>query len=68
MEGFSDMVMKVFTLAIGNNGEIKLAGDMTLQEVQKVIEGILYQQAFEQGRQAQKQKIRKGYKERRNKG
>ena len=41
--------MKIFTLCLSNNGEIKLAGDLELAQAKQIIESILLQQAFQQG-------------------
>jgi len=54
--------MKVFTLGIANNREVHISGDLNLPEARQIIDAILQQQAFNQGRQAEKQKIRQGYK------
>ena len=54
--------MKVFTLGIANNREVHLSGDLSLPEAKQIIDAILQQQAFNQGQQAEKQKIRQGYK------
>jgi len=58
--------MKLFTLAVGNDGEIKFTGDSP-QEAKRFIEMILQQQAFQAGMQTEKQKIRQGYKTKRHK-
>lgn len=42
--------MKIFSIAVGENGEIKMAGDLELTQVKQLIEAILIQQAFEEGR------------------
>lgn len=57
--------MKLFTLAVGNDGEIKFSGDSP-QEAKQFIEMILQQQAFQAGMEAEKQKIRQGFKAKRN--
>lgn len=59
--------MRIFTLAINDNNQIHSIGDLPLQEARNIIEAILYQQAFDQGRQAEKQRIRQGYKVKRRK-
>ena len=41
--------MKIFTLCLSNDGEVKLAGDLELAQVKQIIESILLQQAFQQG-------------------
>ena len=41
--------MKLFSLAIGENGEVKFTGDLELTQVKQIIESILLQQAFQQG-------------------
>ena len=47
--------MKLFSLAISDNKEIKFTGDLTVQEVKQIIEAMLYQQAFEAGRKSQRE-------------
>ena len=41
--------MKIFTLCLSNDGEVKLAGDLELTQVKQIIQSILLQQAFQQG-------------------
>ena len=41
--------MKVFTLVIDTNGEVKLTGDLELTQAKQIIESILLQQMFQQG-------------------
>ena len=41
--------MKIFTLCISNEGEVKLSGDLELAQAKQLIESILIQQAFQQG-------------------
>ena len=41
--------MKIFTLCLSNEGEVKLTGDLELVQVKQIIESILLQQAFQQG-------------------
>ena len=41
--------MKIFSIAIGDNGEVKLTGDLELTQAKQIIESILLQQAFQQG-------------------
>ena len=41
--------MKIFSIAITDNGEVKIAGDLELAQVKQIIESILLQQAFQQG-------------------
>ena len=41
--------MKIFTLCLSNEGEVKLTGDLELAQVKQIIESILLQQAFQQG-------------------
>ena len=41
--------MKIFTLCLSNEGEVKLTGDLELVQVKQIIESILWQQAFQQG-------------------
>ena len=50
--------MKIFSLAITDNGEIKIAGDLDLIQVKQIIEAILLQQAFQQGIIKGKEEIR----------
>lgn len=59
--------MKIFTLAIDERNSINFTGDLAPQEAKQIIEAVMYQQAFEQGRQAEKQRIRQGYKAKRRK-
>lgn len=59
--------MRIFTLAIDERNSINITGDLTPQEAKQIIEAVIYQQALEQGRQAQKQRIRQGYKAKRRK-
>ena len=42
--------MKIFTLCLSNEGEVKLTGDLELVQVKQIIESILLQQAFQQGK------------------
>ena len=41
--------MKIFTLCLSNEGEVKLTGDLELTQAKQIIESILLQQAFQQG-------------------
>ena len=41
--------MKIFTLCLSNEGEVKLTGDLELAQAKQLIESILLQQAFQQG-------------------
>jgi len=41
--------MKIFSIAITDNGEVKIAGDLELAQVKQIIESILLQQMFQQG-------------------
>ena len=41
--------MKIFTLCLSNEGEVKIAGDLELAQAKQLIEAILLQQAFQQG-------------------
>ena len=41
--------MKIFSIAVGENGEIKIAGDLELAQAKQIIESVLIQQAFQQG-------------------
>ena len=41
--------MKIFALAIAENGEVKLTGDLELVQVKQLIENILLQQAYQNG-------------------
>ena len=41
--------MKIFTLCLSNEGEVKLTGDLELAQAKQLIEAILLQQAFQQG-------------------
>ena len=50
--------MKIFSLAITDNGEIKIAGDLDLIQVKQIIEAILLQQAFQQGKIKGKEEIK----------
>ena len=50
--------MKIFSLAITDNGEIKIAGDLDLIQVKQIIEAILLQQAFQQGMIKGKEEIK----------
>ena len=62
--------MKVFTLVIDTNGEVKLTGDLELTQVKQIIESILLQQisqqAYNKGQAEERNKIRQGFKSRRN--
>ena len=62
--------MKIFSLAITDNGEIKIAGDLELTQVKQSIESILLQQISQQGynkgQAEERNKIRQGFKSRRN--
>ena len=63
--------MKLFSLAVGENGEIKIAGDLELVQVKQLIESVLLQQISQQGynkgQAEERNKIRQGFKSRRNK-
>ena len=50
--------MKIFTLCLSNEGEVKLAGDLELVQVKQIIESILLQQAFQQGMIKGKEEIK----------
>ena len=50
--------MKVFTLVIDTNGEVKLTGDLELAQAKQLIEAILLQQAFQQGMIKGKEEIK----------
>jgi len=41
--------MKIFSIAVGNDGEVKIAGDLEFAQAKQIIESILLQQAFQQG-------------------
>ena len=41
--------MKLFSLAITDNGEVKIAGDLELAQAKQLIEAILIQQAYQKG-------------------
>jgi len=41
--------VKLFSLAITDNGEVKIAGDLELAQAKQLIEAILLQQAFQKG-------------------
>ena len=41
--------MKIYTLCLSNDGEVKIAGDLELAQAKQIIESILLQQAFQQG-------------------
>jgi len=41
--------MKIFTLCLSNEGEVKIAGDLELAQAKQLIEAILLQQAFQKG-------------------
>ena len=41
--------MKLFSLAIAEDGEVKFSGDLELAQAKQIIESILFQQAFQQG-------------------
>ena len=62
--------MKIFSIAIGENGEIKIAGDLELAQAKQIIESILLQQISQQGynkgQAEERNKIRQGFKSRRN--
>jgi len=62
--------VKIFSLAITDNGEIKIAGDLELTQVKQIIESILLQQISQQGynkgQAEERNKIRQGFKSRRN--
>jgi len=63
--------MKIFALAIAENGEVKLTGDLELVQVKQLIESVLLQQISQQGynkgQAEERNKIRQGFKSRRNK-
>ena len=50
--------MKIFTLCLSNEGEVKIAGDLELVQVKQIIESILLQQAFQQGMIKGKEEIK----------
>jgi len=62
--------MKIFTLCISNEGEVKLTGDLELVQAKQIIESILLQQISQQGynkgQAEERNKIRQGFKSRRN--
>ena len=62
--------MKVFTLVIDTKGEVKLTGDLELVQAKQIIESILLQQISQQGynkgQAEERNKIRQGFKSRRN--
>ena len=41
--------MKIFSIAVGENGEIKIAGDLELAQAKQIIESVLIQQAYQNG-------------------
>ena len=41
--------MKILTLCLSNEGEVKFAGDLEFAQAKQIIESILLQQAFQQG-------------------
>ena len=61
--------MKIFSIAIADNGEVKIVGDLELAQAKQIIESILWQQAFQQGynkgQAEERNKIRQGFKSRR---
>ena len=50
--------MKIFSIAITDNGEVKIAGDLELAQAKQIIESILLQQAFQQGMIKGKEEIK----------
>ena len=62
--------MKIFSIAIADNGEVKIAGDLELAQAKQLIEAILLQQISQQeynkGQAEERNKIRQGFKSRRN--
>ena len=62
--------MKIFTLCLSNEGEVKIAGDLELVQAKQIIESILWQQISQQGynkgQAEERNKIRQGFKSRRN--
>jgi len=62
--------MKIFSIVVGDKGEVKLAGDLELVQVKQVVESILLQQISQQwynkGQAEERNKIRQGFKSRRN--
>ena len=50
--------MKIFSIAVGNDGEVKIAGDLELAQAKQIIESILLQQAFQQGMIKGKEEIK----------
>ena len=50
--------MKIFTLCLSNEGEVKLMGDLELAQAKQIIESILLQQAFQQGKIKGKEEIK----------
>ena len=58
--------MKIFTLCLSNEGEVKLTGDLELVQAKQIIESILLQQAYNKGQAEERNKIRQGFKSRRN--
>ena len=57
--------MKIFTLCLSNEGEVKLTGDLELTQVKQIIESILLQQGYNKGQAEERNKIRQGFKSRR---
>ena len=41
--------MKIFTLCLSNEGEVKFAGDLELAQAKQIIESILLQQSYQIG-------------------
>ena len=41
--------MKIFSIAIADNGEVKIAGDLELTQAKQLIEAILLQQSYQAG-------------------
>ena len=62
--------MKIFSIAVGNDGEVKIAGDLEFAQAKQLIEAILLQQISQQGynkgQAEERNKIRQGFKNRRN--
>ena len=60
--------MKLFTLVIDDKGKIGLSGDLSLQDARAIIDAIIHEQSIQQGRQSERQRIRKGFKALHGKG
>ena len=62
--------MKILTIAINDKGEVKFTGDLEFAQAKQIIEAILLQQISQQGynkgQAEERNKIRQGFKSRRN--